>query len=70
MTSIREIVHCALETGYLSVSAEDQLRHLLQKTQYDWEDLNAFIHLQQAAMRGHIHQESREVQRSAEYQYF
>jgi hypothetical protein len=70
MTSIREIVCCTLETGYLSMAAEEQLRHLLQKTHYGWEDLNAFIRLQQAAMRGHIRQESREMQRPAELQYF
>lgn len=69
MSSIREIVRCALETGYLSLAAEDQLRHLLQKTHYEWEDLNAFVRLQQAAMRGHIRQESREMKRLAEYQY-
>jgi len=69
MSSIREIVRCALETGYLSLAAEDQLRHLLQKTHYGWEDLNAFVRLQQAAMRGHIRQESREMKHLAEYQY-
>jgi hypothetical protein len=68
MPSIREIVCCALETGYLSLAAENQLRHLLQKTSYGWEDLNAFVGLQQAAMRGYIRQESRELKPS-EYQY-
>lgn len=56
---IRDIVQCALATGYLSVSAEEQLRSLLQ-TKYDAEDLSAFMQLQKAAMEGQVRQESRE----------
>ena len=60
MTLIREIVQQALMAGYLTVEAEDQLRHLLTK-KYDLEDLNAFRSLQQAAMAGRVKQESREL---------
>jgi hypothetical protein len=60
MTRIREIVQQALMAGYLTVEAEDQLRHLLTK-KYDLEDLNAFRSLQQAAMAGRVKQESREL---------
>lgn len=56
---IRDIVQKALATGYLSIADEDQLRHLL-RTKYGLEDLNAFMKLQQAAMTGHVKQESRE----------
>jgi len=60
MTLIREIVQQALMAGYLTVEAEDQLRHLLTK-KYDLEDLNAFRSLQQAAMAGRVKQQSREL---------
>lgn len=59
MVLIRDIVQKALKTGYLTIEAEDQLRQLLT-TQYDLEDLNAFMILQQAAMTGQVKQESRE----------
>ena len=59
MARIRDIVHKALKTGYLTVEAEDQLRQLLKK-RYDSEDLNAFMNLQEAAMKGQVKQESRE----------
>ena len=51
MIRIRDVVQQALVTGYLSVEAENQLRKLLS-TQYDWEDFNAFVVLQEAAMNG------------------
>lgn len=60
MISIREIVQQALNTDYLTLEAEEQLRLLLKK-KYGWEDLNAFMTLQQAAMTGHVRQESREL---------
>lgn len=69
MASIREIAQRALETGYLSLAEEDQLRQLLQQTQYGWDDLDAFISLQQAAMTGYIRQESREIKKPREYEY-
>ncbi|MBD2302000.1 hypothetical protein H6G80_11295 [Nostoc sp. FACHB-87] len=59
MTRIRDVVHQALATGYLTVEAENQLRHLLT-TRYDSEDFNAFMSLQEAAMNGQVKQESRE----------
>lgn len=59
MTRIRDLVQQALATSYLSVEAENQLRHLLT-TQYDLEDFNAFMALQEAAMNGKVKQESRE----------
>jgi hypothetical protein len=59
MNRIRDVVQQALATSYLTVEAENQLRHLLT-TQYDLEDLNAFMALQEAAMNGKVKQESRE----------
>ena len=59
MILIREIVHQALSTGYLTIEAEEQLRQLLQ-TKYSSEDLKAFMKLQLAAMAGLVKQESRE----------
>ncbi|AFY46691.1 hypothetical protein Nos7524_0786 [Nostoc sp. PCC 7524] len=59
MTRIRDVVQQALVTGYLTIEAENQLRYLLT-TQYDLEDLNAFMTLQEAAMNGNVKQESRE----------
>ncbi|BAZ28214.1 hypothetical protein NIES4074_06450 [Cylindrospermum sp. NIES-4074] len=59
MTRIRDVVQKALVTGYLTVEAENKLRQLLT-TQYDLEDFNAFMTLQEAAMTGKVKQESRE----------
>jgi hypothetical protein len=58
MTRIRDVVQKALSTGFLTVEAENQLRHLLN-TWYDSEDLKAFMSLQEAAMMGKVKQESR-----------
>lgn len=60
MALIRDLVQTALKTGYLTIAAEEQLRHLLT-TQYDLEDLNAFMMLQEAAMSDQVKQESREL---------
>jgi DNA repair ATPase RecN len=60
MNLIREIVQQALSTGYLTISAENQLRQLL-RTKYEREDLDAFMRLQLAAMSGQVRQESREL---------
>ncbi len=57
---IREIVGQALNTGYLTVEAEEKLRMML-RNKYELEDLEAFIDLQQAAMLGIVKQESREL---------
>lgn len=59
MTLINDLVQKTLKTGYLTVEAEEQLRQLLT-TEYDLEDLNAFVTLQEAAMTGQVKQESRE----------
>lgn len=59
MSLIREIVQQALETGYLTVEAENKLRYFLSRKN-DWEDFRAFIRLQQEAMEGRVKQESRE----------
>jgi hypothetical protein len=58
MALIKEIVQKALTTGYLSVVAEDQIRSQLQSN-YDSEDLDAWIILQRAIVAGDIKQESR-----------
>ncbi|NJO77849.1 MAG: hypothetical protein HC827_04515 [Cyanobacteria bacterium RM1_2_2] len=60
MGRISDLVQQALETGYLTLTAEDQLRSLLQ-TKNDPEELTAFMQLQQAAMEGNVRQESREA---------
>lgn len=60
MELIREIVKQALNTGYLTLEAEEKLRNML-KNKYDLEDLEAFIDLQQATMIGMVRQESREL---------
>jgi hypothetical protein len=60
MITIRAVVQEALEIGYLTIEAEEQLRRLLT-TKYDREDLIAFMRLQQAAMSGRVKQESREL---------
>jgi hypothetical protein len=58
MALIREVVQQALNTGLLTIEAENQLRQLLM-TKYDREDLRAFMTLQNAAMSGCVKQESR-----------
>lgn len=60
MTRIKDVVSTALQTGYLTVQAENQLRKLLANP-YDFEDFNAFMSLQQEAMTGNVKQESREL---------
>ena len=57
---IRQIVGQALNTGYLTVEAEEKLRMML-RNKYELEDLEAFIDLQQATMSGIVKQESREL---------
>lgn len=60
MKLIREIAKQALNTGYLTLEAEEKLRTML-RNKYDLEDLEAFIDLQQATMLGMVKQESREL---------
>ena len=62
MASISDLVQKSLLAGYLTIEAEEQLRKLLT-TQYNNEDLNAFVSLQEAAMTGQVRQESRECLR-------
>ncbi|MBD2314773.1 hypothetical protein H6G20_24190 [Desertifilum sp. FACHB-1129] len=64
MTIIREVVQQALQSGYLTVAAENKLRQLLAQP-YNADDLQAFLALQQAAMEGGVRQESRELLNSA-----
>lgn len=60
MGIISEIAGQALNTGYLTVEAEEKLRIRLRK-KYELEDLEAFIDLQQATMLGLVKQESKEL---------
>lgn len=60
MVLIRDVVQQALNTGYLTIEAEDLLRQLLSQ-KYESEDFNAFLKLQLAAMAGYVKQESREL---------
>ena len=60
MKLIREIVKQALNTGYLTLEAEEKLRKML-KSKYELEDIEAFINLQQATMLGMVKQESKEI---------
>lgn len=60
MYDICEVVRNAIETGYLTLEAEEKLRRLLSD-KYSEEDFDAFIKLQQAAMKGQVRQESREL---------
>ena len=56
---VREIVLQALKTGYLTVEAEEKLRHQFTK-QHTLADIDALARLQQAAMNGLLKQESRQ----------
>jgi hypothetical protein len=60
MKLIREIVKHALNTGYLTLEAEEKLKKML-KNKYELEDLEAFINLQRATMLGMVRQESKEI---------
>ncbi len=60
MGTISKIAEQALNTGYLTVEAEENLKLMLRK-KYELEDLEAFIDLQQATMLGIVKQESREL---------
>ncbi|MFN6514643.1 MAG: hypothetical protein RMY29_009090 [Nostoc sp. CreGUA01] len=58
MTLIKQIVEEALATGYLSIVAEEEMRSLIQ-SDYDSEDLDAWILLQRSVVSGDVKQESR-----------
>ena len=55
---IRDVVDQALTTGLLTLEAENQLRVLLSN-KYGYDDWQAFMSLQSAAMLGQVQQESR-----------
>ena len=59
MLTIREIVHKVLQSGYLTLDTEEQLRQLFA-VQYDLADIDALTRLQQAARSGLVKQQSRE----------
>jgi hypothetical protein len=59
MQLIRDIVWQALETGYLTIEAENRLRKML-KNKYSKRDLEAFMTLQKATMAGQVKQQSRD----------
>ncbi len=60
MGMISKIAEQALNTGYLTLEAEENLK-LMLRNKYELEDLEAFIDLQQATMLGIVKQESREL---------
>ena len=55
---ICEVVAQVLQSGVLSIEAEERLRSLMAG-KYDREDFQAFMRLQAAAMAGEVRQESR-----------
>lgn len=61
MSKICDLVQNSLETGYLTLEAEQELRRLLQTTKYGVSELNTFADLQYAGIQGLIRQESREL---------
>lgn len=62
MSRIREIVHQVLQSGYLTVETEEQVRQLFA-VRYDLEDIEALTRLQQATLSGIVKQQSRELVR-------
>jgi len=60
MNAIGELVKQALETGYLTIDAENQLRQML-KGKYSAQELGEFMTLQKATMAGQVKQQSREL---------
>lgn len=60
MGVINELVEQAMQTGYLTLEAEEKLRKLVQTTKYDSQDFHAFVNLQLAAQEGRVRQESRD----------
>ncbi|MCC3419442.1 MAG: hypothetical protein JGK24_26505 [Microcoleus sp. PH2017_29_MFU_D_A] len=61
MVLIREVVKQAIDAGYLSLEAENEMQHIFSSSKCDLEDLNAFMSLQLAAMAGRVRQESLEL---------
>ena len=55
---ICDLVEQAINTGYLDLKAEEQLRKLLGTKKYEGHDLRLFMKLQLAAMNGKVKLES------------
>lgn len=60
MSTIREIVYKVLQSGYLTLETEEQLRQMFA-VRYDLDDIEALTQLQQAAITGLVKQQSREL---------
>jgi len=60
MVYIREIAQSAIDTGSLTLANEQKLR-LMLKQKYEADDLEAFISLQQAVIKGIVKQQSRQI---------
>jgi hypothetical protein len=58
-SAIRAVVAIALQTGWLSLEAENRLRRLMARP-YAQEDFRAIVVLQRAAMEQRVIQESRQ----------
>lgn len=65
MSTIREIVFQVLQSRYLSVETEEQLRQLFA-VRYDLADIEALTRLQQSVTAGLVQQQSKEVVRERE----
>lgn len=59
MSIISEIVYQVIQSGYLTVEAEEKMRRLFA-TGYNLEDIEALTLLQQATRSGRVKQQSRE----------
>jgi hypothetical protein len=58
MVLIRDIVQQALNTGSLSIPADEQLQQLLQ-TEFEEKDIDALMLLQEAVQSGRVRKECR-----------
>jgi hypothetical protein len=64
MVEIKQIVQQAFRNGYLTIAEQNQIQALL-RTNYDSDDLDAFIILQRAIASGEIQRESNRQKTSA-----
>jgi len=60
MPTIREIVYQVLQSGYLTVEIEEQVRQMFA-VRYDLDDIEALTRLQQATILGRVKQQSRDL---------
>ncbi|HEY9669232.1 MAG TPA: hypothetical protein V6C91_20640 [Coleofasciculaceae cyanobacterium] len=60
MSTIREIVYQVLQSGYLTLEAEEKMRQMFA-VRYDLADIEALTRLQQATKSGLVKQQSREL---------